>query len=409
MKTSSIASKRKKSHSPPLSLTQRRAIWGVSGVLFLYEQWIVLQSPAWAFWISLLALLGSIFLLPKRFFQIRLLHPNILNILVILFGLINAILFFISAPYSKIISFLVSLLTLASSWLFLWPLMANLYQTVAKRSWIQKISIFLSSRRFLLGMMIFTFILMLIDLREAFSLDVWIDESFSMELISKNIFEIISLTAQDVHPPLFYLYLKLGVSLLTTIFSRLHPIFAARLMCEIPYLVVWILCIRQLAPRFGNFVASLAMFSLFGMPTFFGFSIEIRMYGLSMIWILEVFLAIYDLESTSKTKQKSWYRLAIFSLLAAYTHYYAAITAGIGWLFLLAWLYKTENKKGIKRWLRTLILCGIGYLPWIFVLFKQLQTVKADYWIAPITLADLPDYLNYAFHMYLPWVLYNDR
>ena len=35
--------------------------------------------------------------------------------------------------------------------------------------------------------------------------DVWVDETFSLGLAQHNIKDLISLTAQDVHPPLYYL------------------------------------------------------------------------------------------------------------------------------------------------------------------------------------------------------------
>ena len=38
--------------------------------------------------------------------------------------------------------------------------------------------------------------------------DIWYDEVFSLAFVKKSYGEIIALTSRDVHPPLYYFYLK---------------------------------------------------------------------------------------------------------------------------------------------------------------------------------------------------------
>ena len=43
----------------------------------------------------------------------------------------------------------------------------------------------------------------------SFSINIWYDELFSMEFAKRPISELISLTARDVHPPMYYIVLRL--------------------------------------------------------------------------------------------------------------------------------------------------------------------------------------------------------
>lgn len=405
--SASLPSKKKKSSSlknTSSNAFQARGIWVLGGILFLYEQWVVLNSAQWVFITSLVILLGCALRLPKSFFHYTPIRKPLLNVSIVGFALANAT-WFLVLSQNSFLSWLLCLLCFLGSLLFLWPLATWLYKPPSKGTSWQSISAFLSSRRFLFVMLVLALILWGFLLREAFSLDLWIDEAFSMEMISKSFWEILVLTAKDVHPPLFYWYLKIGVSLLTTIFPGINPIFAARLFCELPYLGVIITCLWKVVPRFGNFVGGLCLFSLFGMPQIVHYSIEIRMYGLSMLWVLNAFLALYDLATLSKNHSKSWNGLILYSLLAAYTHYYAALAVGFGWLSLLWWLYKKHSTKAIKHWIRALEICVVGYLPWLIVFFLQLKTVKESYWIPAIDLSNLPAYFEYAYGRSLLWVL----
>lgn len=382
-----------------------RGIWILGGILFLYEQWVILNSPSWVFVASLILLMLAFLNLPQSFFQYRPTRKPILDASIVGFSLINALLFQLLSQDS-FFSWLLRGLCFIGSLLFLWPLGIWIYKPPSKGSIWQSFSTFLNSRRFLLVILILSLIIWGFLFREAFSLDLWIDEAFSMEMITKSFWDILVLTAKDVHPPLFYWYLKIGVSLLTTIFPGLNPIFAARLFCEIPYLGVIVTCFWKIVPRFGNFVGAMCLFSLFGMPQIIHYSIEIRMYGLSMLWVLNSFLTLYDLANTSKIRSKDWNPLILYSLLAAYTHYYAALAVGFGWLALLWWFYQNNLKKGIKGWLHTLGICILGYLPWLIVFFLQLKTVKEGYWIPSVSLSNLPPYFEYAYDRSLFLILF---
>ena len=47
----------------------------------------------------------------------------------------------------------------------------------------------------------------------SFSDDIWYDELFTMGLINQPFGKLISITARDVHPPLYFLIVKLFIKL----------------------------------------------------------------------------------------------------------------------------------------------------------------------------------------------------
>ena len=56
--------------------------------------------------------------------------------------------------------------------------------------------------------------LIIIYISTAFNNCIWLDEAFSMSMIQQNFGEIIYNTAIDVHPPLYYIILKVLVNIL---------------------------------------------------------------------------------------------------------------------------------------------------------------------------------------------------
>lgn len=235
---------------------------------------------------------------------------------------------------------------------------------------------------------------MILMMRQAFSLDVWIDESFSMALIRHSYLEMIQLTAIDVHPPLFYLILKTGVSLLRLVLRSMNLIIAARLICLIPYFILYYVGYKDIRKYCGNFVAGIYIVALSFAPQLFEYSSEIRMYGFSMLWIQLLIVAILRLVKEGPSK-KVWIELGCYSLCAAYTHYYAALLAGFCWLFILWWIGLNAKREDRLMALKIIGYCILGYAPWLFVLYRQLRKVSADYWIASIDANAFQSYFSF--------------
>lgn len=56
--------------------------------------------------------------------------------------------------------------------------------------------------------MVMTAVFALLSFVIGLNQSIWFDEAYSVNLAQRSVGEIISLTAVDVHPPLYYLFLK---------------------------------------------------------------------------------------------------------------------------------------------------------------------------------------------------------
>lgn len=61
---------------------------------------------------------------------------------------------------------------------------------------------------------LYSAILVLLNFIRIFDNSFWYDEAYSIWIAKYNLSDLIQITAQDVHPPLYYLILKLFVSIL---------------------------------------------------------------------------------------------------------------------------------------------------------------------------------------------------
>ena len=209
----------------------------------------------------------------------------------------------------------------------------------------------------------------------------WGDEGWSFYLALQPVPELLTLTAIDIHPPLYYLLLKMWLFL-----AGVGP-EAARLLSVmigtalIPTL--FILGKRLFNRRAG--VLSAAIVSL--MPLAIYYAQEVRMYGL-VTWLgalstyfFAKLLVDYQFFASEPTAQDPVVRRDYFALAgyvvtmtaALYTHYYA------GWLLLfqgghglLIMLRQKRSIRQIAQALTPLIVTSLLFLPWVIFLGTRL-------------------------------------
>ncbi|MBQ3306193.1 glycosyltransferase family 39 protein [Candidatus Saccharibacteria bacterium] len=215
---------------------------------------------------------------------------------------------------------------------------------------------------------------------------IWFDESFSAYLIRGNFADIWNLTAQDVHPPLFYFLLKIW----SLIFGNTD--FALRFMSVFFGAVAIILAFHLLKRWFGAKIATASSFMLALSPMFIRFGAEMRMYTLVFTIVIG---ATYALDvALEKREAKYWALYAILIALGMWTHYFAAIA----WLAHLIYLVFIRKEKIWKKpLLPTYIFAIILYLPWVPFFLKQTGTVQGNgFWIPELTAVTPLDYLGNA-------------
>lgn len=222
---------------------------------------------------------------------------------------------------------------------------------------------------------------------------VWYDESFTVNLVRKPIPELLRITALDVHPPLYYLVVKLFVTVLG------DHLWVYHLPSLLSYLLLLLLTCMFFSKYFDAFTSLLVTAAFCSMPNMIKHALELRMYSMSMLLIAAgMYVSYYimsqadDMGRPSRHTLKPWILLALVNVSAAYTHYFAGVAAvGIS-LFLLLFLLLKYGRHAGSRLVCWGIYVGIMvvlYLPWLPTLLSQMSAVDQQYWIGPLTEAAL--------------------
>lgn len=220
----------------------------------------------------------------------------------------------------------------------------------------------------------------------SFSDDIWYDELFTMGLINQPLGELISITARDVHPPLYFLIVKLFVTVAKVTGAGISQVAAAKLASVFPFLLCFIYAVTKVRKNFGMLTAGLFSFLLFSMPQIADYTVEIRMYGYTLFFITAAMLHAFELVQGKKS-YVNWIALTLYALAACYTHYFACVAACMVYLYLLIALWREHRlKEEIKAYLISGVCCAVAYLPWLVcVVTMQVGQVKENYWIQPLT------------------------
>lgn len=213
------------------------------------------------------------------------------------------------------------------------------------------------------------------------ALALWHDEAFSALYLRYNWGEMMYRVGLDVHPPLYYLLLRiwhyiLGDSLLSLrSFSILFGV-----------LTIWA-GYKFAARAFkSSKIGLLAALFLAINPFQIQYALEARMYTLG------TFLALFSsyLLVVALDKKKHWIFYGIAAAAAIYTHYYLVFTIAAQGLFIIAHAIKHRKLNTLWRALGAYILAFILYLPWLKILLRQIAQVQENYWIPAMNAWSVP-------------------
>ncbi len=235
-----------------------------------------------------------------------------------------------------------------------------------------------------------------------FSSDIWYDELFTMGLANQSCGKLISITARDVHPPLYYLIVKLFLTLFGGAADGWEQVMIAKLVSVLPFLLCLIYAVTKIRRHFGMLVAGLFGFLLLTMPQLADYTVEVRMYGYALFFIVAGMLHAYELTGEETDKRKSfgnWAAVTLYALAACYTHYFACVAACMIYLYLLcAFWRKGRWKREIGRFAVSGMVCAAGYLPWLLTaVTRQVGQVKENYWIQPLSWRSLGGCVKFLF------------
>ena len=203
---------------------------------------------------------------------------------------------------------------------------------------------------------------MILDTANILTQSLWRDEAFSALLSIKNFGEIISITAKDFSPPLYYFFLHFWIKLfgLSEIALRSFSLLFLILTATSSYFLA--------KKIFSRKIGWLTLLFVLLNPFLFYFAFEARFYTLFCFFAA---LSLYFLIT------ERWPLFILFSLLGLYSHNYMVFSlAGEVITYLL--IRGFEKKKRLFISLGTIV---VGFLPWMVVLFSQTKSVIGGFWI----------------------------
>ncbi len=225
-----------------------------------------------------------------------------------------------------------------------------------------------------------------------FCTTIWGDEGFTILTLNESIWKIMQITAADVHPPLYYCIAKIAVSIFgNTIMVLKWVSIVPVLLLLIKVLVFYKQKYEKLSVRIGVVIAV----TLLCIPNVIDIATELRMYSWAMFFVTSTGIAgIYIYKNGFAAKYIC--QIILYALGAAYTHYFALISVAII-IMILCIDTVIRRKDAVKYCVYIIGSCSIGYLPWLFILINQLKEVSGNYWIAPIGIKRVVDYMQYPF------------
>lgn len=227
-----------------------------------------------------------------------------------------------------------------------------------------------------------------------------IDEWYTLSLLQMSFVDGLKLTAADVHPPLYYLIVKIVIKLLTMLNISFDMIFVSKIVSLIPYGILLIVSGSKVKNNYGWLTAGIFVFVFGTMSEFFFKFITLRMYGWGLLFLLLSYIYLYDV--MNKSDKKSWFLLTIFSVCGAYTHYFIAISSIFIYLSLFYYICFIKSyefnlkirKNELKKWFISVIGGLLLFSPCLRVVIKQLNT-PGNYWIPAISLNDVINFISY--------------
>jgi uncharacterized membrane protein len=207
--------------------------------------------------------------------------------------------------------------------------------------------------------------------------DLWSDEIYTKSMLRGSLSDFYTKFKNDLHPPLYYL----GLRLFTGLFG-LNAV-SLRLFSVLGVLSTILLGYFAGQRVFGKQGALYFCLMLISIPMLAAYSHQARMYTWAAFSVTGVFIYAYLFMRTGKTRDLVL--LFVFTVLAMYTHYYSMVAALVANMFVFFHLLLTKNKKWLPH-LISLLSATILFLPWLFMFIIQVKKVQHAFWASEVSL-----------------------
>lgn len=221
----------------------------------------------------------------------------------------------------------------------------------------------------------------------------WVDEIYSFRQAMKSVAMIIANAPQDVHPPVYYALLHFWALLFGTTETALRSLSAVFGVAALP--LMYVLGREMYSQRVGLYAALLLALSHFHIH----YSQEARNYAYAVLVVILGMIGFvrYVKQFNSQSEPVlSWKLLAFFLLgntLILYSHFFAlfVIAAQNALVLSFALIRRDVFRRMWKSWLALQSLLLLLFVPWMEILYWQIQAVKSSFWIDPPNLMTLAE------------------
>jgi len=203
---------------------------------------------------------------------------------------------------------------------------------------------------------------------------IWLDEAFSMAISRRSLIDMLALVVlSDTHPPLYYLLLKLWMSLgdgeaHVRLLSALFSIAAIPVMYNLA------------AHLYGDRRVGLIAAAILAVSPFqVWYAQEARMYA--MLTFLVLLSAYFLFRALQSGDLRDWVGYVIATTLALYTD-----NGAIWYMLSISIFYLVSMKRFPARFLDWFLSnAGIFllYIPWLPLFIKQTLQVTESFWLPP--------------------------
>lgn len=240
---------------------------------------------------------------------------------------------------------------------------------------------------------IYAVVLFYLNFIRVFDNHVWLDEAYTGNLTRMSVLDMIHTTANDVHPPLYYL--------MTQAFCK---IFGVRTGCLhfvsiIPLAILLIFAIVVIWDEFGP-EPSIIFITMLGLSDLaVRYNVEIRMYSWASLFVFFAFYAFYCIIRFDR--KRDYICFSLFSLAAAYTHYYALIA--VAFFYVALFIHSIfKNRAAIKRDIIISLIAVVAYLPWLRILLQSVRVRINNYWITDAEIPTVRNCFDFIFSEHFP-------
>lgn len=208
---------------------------------------------------------------------------------------------------------------------------------------------------------------------------IWYDEAFSVLLARHEPGQIWSITARDVHPPLYYLLLHYWMILWGDSAVAVRVLSA---IADVGTVLLSVKLMSLVATRRATWIAALLLALL---PISVRYSQEARMYTLLGFWLMGATVALVCWV-TGIGKRHTPIIYVLLMTAAFYTHYFAALCVLVHWFY---WCWGRRHVLHVvppgRSWALANGAIVLLFIPWLPHFIEHLTGRSGIAWIEPVT------------------------